>query len=68
MTRLVIDIDKPSDLEALLLFLNRLNIKFNKNVAVPAIPETPSIELNHYSSLEAPFQLPMYHTSHQKGA
>jgi hypothetical protein len=53
MTRLVIDIDKPSDLEALLLFLNRLNIKFNKNVTISTLPETPSIELNHYSSLEA---------------
>ncbi|MEO0043164.1 MAG: hypothetical protein RL329_2612 [Bacteroidota bacterium] len=52
MTRLVIDIDKPSDLEALLLFLNRLNIKFNKNVTIPTLPETPSIELNYYLSLE----------------
>jgi hypothetical protein len=53
MTRLVIDIDKPSDLEALLLFLNRLNITFNKNVLIPVHAEIPSVEVKNYVPIEA---------------
>ncbi len=52
MTRLVIDIEKPSDLEALLLFLNRLNITFNKNVPIPVSAEIPSIERPNYLPVE----------------